>query len=257
MLISIDQSCSIFFGDAATCPISHKDAQFPAFCDTLRQQLELKHLVVQHQVHGVDGQFIAHDTQLEHATIVKDYIGDFLITSQPSVGISVLTADCLPVVFYAPAQRVVAVAHAGWRGTVAGICTVVLDKLTKMGVQPEDVLVYFGPAARSCCYEVQADFVRTLRDALRAPQGERENIPFVVSVVESIRTDDVLIQRDGKLFFDKTTFNKKLLLGAGVPEKNINLDYNLCTICNHQFNSYRRAEDKKNYKVQSTVVWIK
>lgn len=237
MVINLDPRCSIFFGNASTSPVSHKnEAQFKGYCNELRQQLDLKNIVVQHQVHGTDGWFIDDINQLTSPAIYKEREGDFLITNQQGLGIGVITADCLSIIFYAPQHNLVAVAHAGWRGSVAGITIKVLENfIQKYNLDVSQVQVYFGPAARSCCYEVQQDFVNNL------PSGMQS---FVT-------------QRDGKYFFDNSGLNKQQLTACGILPEKIYDQYNLCTICNHQFCSYRRSETKEEYKSQTTVVWLR
>jgi polyphenol oxidase len=239
MIVTIDSMYSIFFGDKYTCPVGHKTPAFKNFCDILRQQLELNHIVFQHQVHGVDGWIITQPEQLTQPVILYERDGDFLITNQPNVGIGVLTADCLPIVFYVPGKNIIAVAHAGWRSSVARIASIVIETLQqKYNIAPADVHVLFGPSAKSCCYEVSADFVKNLS-------------PFAFA-------DQVITKHDGKLFFDNPLFNKLLLIQAGVPVANINENNNLCTICNRQFHSYRRTVDKENYyEAQATIIWLK
>ena len=46
---------------------------------------------------------------------------DALITNEPNVCIGVSTADCVPVIMYDAEHKAIAVAHAGWRGTVENI----------------------------------------------------------------------------------------------------------------------------------------
>ncbi|MFA5306320.1 MAG: peptidoglycan editing factor PgeF [Candidatus Babeliales bacterium] len=239
---------SLFFGDATTCPLSatrlkpasagqrHSSEFFP-WADQLRQQLGLTHLVLQKQVHSVDGWNITDTHQLAGPLDCFTHTGDFLITKQPSIGIGVLTADCLPVIFCAPEQHVVAIAHAGWPGTVKNISIKMLETLQKnYGIMPRDIQVYFGPSAKSCCYEVTAEFEANLR-----------NCPY---------TKKVFTPRDGHLYFDNPELNKLQLIAAGVKEESINISAHECTICNHRFHSYRRATDKQNYGTQATIVWI-
>lgn len=234
MIINLDEQCSIFFGDASTCPVSHRDeVQFKNFCDGVRQQFGLQKLVVQHQTHGIDGLYIDDINQITDPVMYKEREGDYLITNQPGVGIGVITADCLPIIFYVSEHKLVAAAHAGWKGSVAGIGVKVLQEIMqKHNLELSRVQVYFGPAARSCCYEVQQDFL--------------VNIPS--------SDQNVITNRDGKYYFDNLLFNKQQLIKYGILSENIHDQYNLCTICNHQFHSCRR--DKEKFKTQLTVIWL-
>ncbi len=237
MIASVDKQCSIFLGDAASFPIQHKAPEFVGFCDELRQRLGLDYLVFQHQVHGISGWIIDSDDQLSPSVMCFMRDGDYIITNQPRVGIGVLTADCLPIVFYAPRQRIVAVAHAGWRGSVAGIGPIVVRQLQeRFSICPSDIKVFFGPSAKRCCYSVSDDFLNNLNC-----------FDF---------KDKLVIQKNNGLFFDNPLLNRLLLESVGVLASNISDVYNVCTICNPAYHSYRRTVDKEHYKTQATIVWL-
>jgi polyphenol oxidase len=237
MITRVDSKLAIFFGDAAACPVGHKDPSFKHYLDDLRHELHLSHLVVNHQVHGTDGLFIKQNDILDDPVLYKQNEGDYLITNKPKTGIGAITADCLPIIFYASASDTIAIAHAGWKGSFAGIAKEVLDDLEhNANIKPSELQIYFGPAAGVCCYEISEDFLHNVN-----------RYPF---------RDELIERRDGKLYFNNSLFNKKLLIQAGVPEAAINTDNNHCTICNQQYYSYRRIIDKENYKTQATIAWI-
>ena len=71
-------------------------------CNSLRKKLELKALVFDHQVHGVTGRIIETTPQ---PTVVFEIEGDWLMTKKLGVGIGILTADCLQIIFYEPENR--------------------------------------------------------------------------------------------------------------------------------------------------------
>ncbi len=79
---------------------------------------------------------------------------DALVTDQPGLALAVLVADCVPVLFTAP--TVVAVAHAGRRGTQAGVGPATLAAMERLGARPADITVTLGPAVCGACYEVPA-----------------------------------------------------------------------------------------------------
>ena len=77
--------------------------------------------------------------------------------------IGVLTADCLPIIFYDTKNHVAACIHAGWRSAIAEIVTKVVQMMfEKFKFAPEDLQIYFGPCAKTCCYQVQPDFLQNL-----------------------------------------------------------------------------------------------
>lgn len=75
-------------------------------------------------------------------------------TVEPDVASVILTADCLPVLFCDRAGTRVAAAHAGWRGLAAGILE---NTISALGVQPEQLLVWLGPAIGPEVFEVGPD----------------------------------------------------------------------------------------------------
>lgn len=112
-----------------------------------------------HQVHG---------TRVARVTPDRPDAGaaDALVTDAAGVALPVLTADCVPVLIVAPARRVVAAVHAGWRGAAAGILAATLDVLAReYGMRGRDLVVALGPAIDGCCYEVGAEVARALAAA--------------------------------------------------------------------------------------------
>jgi YfiH family protein len=160
---------------------------------------------------------------------------DYLVTDMPHVGIGVMTADCLPIIFFDPVRRVVAAAHAGWKGSVQGIAVVALRVMQqRFGCNVADVQIWFGPHAKPCCYEVKPVFRENLLQAIAA---------------------QVLEQRGDQLFFNNALYNALLLRFSGVGADQINQNYALCTMCSPGFHS--RRNDGPMYVGQSSIAWLK
>lgn len=233
MLIKVDKHCSILFGNAALFSVGFKNSDFPSFCDNLRKNMGLDTLIFNKQVHGTEGKVVTCTSP--QGTLINVHNDDWHATQSLYVGLGILTADCLPIVFYEPKNRIIASAHAGWKGSVQRIVHTVLKKLGELS--PHTPQIFFGPSAQSCCYEIQDDFIAHIEQNSHGLQS--------------------VVKRDGKMFFDNTQFNKKQLAEMGINPENIHTAHNVCTVCNHQFHSYRRAEDKSAYKSQGTIVWLK
>jgi polyphenol oxidase len=89
---------------------------------------------------------------------------DALITDRPGILLLVRIADCVPIVLYDPVRRVVAVVHAGWRGTLAGIAVAAVERLReRYGCSTGDLLAGIGPAIGPCCFEVGEDVAERFR----------------------------------------------------------------------------------------------
>jgi YfiH family protein len=93
--------------------------------------------------------------------------GDAAVARAPGWLLGIETADCLPVLLVDPRRRAVAAAHAGWRGTAAGVTRRALQALLAAGSRAGDLIAALGPAIGPCCYEVGEE----LRSAF-GPAGE-------------------------------------------------------------------------------------
>jgi YfiH family protein len=113
----------------------------------VRSALGLADVHVLHQVHG---------TRLWESPNALAREGDALWTRQPATAIAVGIADCVPAFVWDARQRWVAVVHAGWRGTAAGILGRTLATWTAYGARPGDLHVALGPSIGPCCYTVSA-----------------------------------------------------------------------------------------------------
>jgi polyphenol oxidase len=80
---------------------------------------------------------------------------DAMITNRPGVALTILVADCAPVVLFDPANRAIGVAHCGRAGTVRGMLPKTVEALAaSFGSAPGDLLVGIGPAIGAASYEI-------------------------------------------------------------------------------------------------------
>jgi hypothetical protein len=79
---------------------------------------------------------------------------DAALADVPGLILGVETADCLPLLLVDPKRRAVAAAHAGWRGTAAGVASAAVQALVAEGSRPADLVAALGPCIGPCCYEV-------------------------------------------------------------------------------------------------------
>jgi len=158
---------------------------------------------------------------------------DGLSTSVSNLILAVTVADCLPIYFYEPKARVVAITHAGWRGVLNNIAGKMVEHLLKTysGVRTRDLQVLIGPGLRPCHFEVQAD---------------------VESLFKARYKDDITY-RDNKIFVNLPSVIKRQLSAAVVPAGNIRDSGE----CNHDLSdryfSFRR---ERPAKPQSMVAFI-
>ncbi len=89
---------------------------------------------------------------------------DALVTAVPGLAIAVLTADCQPVLMADAEAGVVAAAHAGWRGTKAGVLEATLAAMEALGADRARVAAVIGPTISQAAYEVGPEFVEEFLD---------------------------------------------------------------------------------------------
>jgi YfiH family protein len=186
---------------------------------TVANTLSLTNLTLLHQVHGTTGFRVEHDLPLPASNLFID--GDYLVSTSPQFGLGTFTADCLPLICYDQTNHALGIAHAGWKGALAGIATTMLEYMHQQyGTTTNDVTFFFGPSARRCCYEIQQDFVERL-----------EQVSFKEKVLE---------QRSDRFYFDLPDFVNYQLIEHGVPAPSLHQTHNLCTICDTRYFSHRR-----------------
>jgi len=86
---------------------------------------------------------------------------DALVTATPGVALTVLTADCQPVLFADVEAGVIGAAHAGWKGTLAGVLEATLEAMAALGARRGETVAVIGPCISQRAYEVGHDFMET------------------------------------------------------------------------------------------------
>ena len=98
---------------------------------------------------------------------------DIIITSNPAVTLFMRFADCVPILLYDPVRRVIALAHAGWQGTVQRVGQAAVEAMTqRYGSQPADLIAAIGPSIGPENYEVGQNVISAARSAFGAGAEE-------------------------------------------------------------------------------------
>ena len=90
---------------------------------------------------------------------------DALVTDVPGLVVGVLAADCVPVLFADTAGKVVAAAHAGWKGALGGIIAATTATMGALGAPAERIIACVGPCIQQRSYEVGTDLRQRFVDA--------------------------------------------------------------------------------------------
>jgi len=181
-------------------------------------------IIIPYQTHETEVRLIDTEFLNLSASERKEYLNgvDALITKLPNICIGVTTADCVPLLFFDPVQKVVAAAHAGWRGTCGRIAGKTIQALVQhYHCQPENILVTIGPSISTNAYNVGKELV--------------ENFELA-----GFDTAEIFENRDEVLFLDLWKANRNSLLDAGIKPEHIEIS-GICTFTEHEkFFSARR-----------------
>ncbi len=158
-------------------------------------------------------------------TAFKDVDG--IYTDKKNLALMSFHADCTPVFFYDPVKKVIALAHAGWRGTLFNIAGVMVSALVKdFDCDPKDIITAIGPSLCSCCFEVDKDV---------SDMFSEQNKEFL----------KYMEIKGPKYHFNLWEINKYLLMQEGIKEENIEIS-GICTKCNNDlFFSHRGQGGKR------------
>ena len=147
---------------------------------------------------------------------------DSMLTKSSEIALSVLTADCVPILIYEKQKKIVGCIHAGWKGAISGIIENTLKKLEEMDGSTKQLIVSVGPCISQKNYEVKNDF-------------------YSEFIKESKNNDSFFLKNDKNTFnFDLRKFVNKKFEDAGVLEKeNILID---TFASKNEYFSHRRAK---------------
>ena len=185
--------------------------------------------------------------------------GDGLITRTTGLCIGIQTADCIPIILADRKRKAIGVFHAGWRGTVKRIVEKGVGEMRRwFGTIPRDILAAIGPGVHSCCYEVGAE-VRDQFESQFAYAGElfhetresdpvREKYPMLFLSARAPGHSNLPRQ----LFLDLPEANRRQLISAGVPAKNINVSP-LCTVCRVDLLFSHRADKGRTGRMMAVA----
>ena len=110
-------------------------------------------IVTNYQVHSADAVIVDAPFGLQRAPKA-----DALVTNRPGLAIGALTADCTPVLFADDEAKVVAAAHAGWRGAVRGVLASTVAAMEQLGASRARICAVIGPTIHQNAYEVGPEF---------------------------------------------------------------------------------------------------
>jgi polyphenol oxidase len=148
-------------------------------------------------------------------------LADAIVTRTEGLAIGATAADCGPILLVDPRARVIAAAHAGWKGALTGIVESTVGTMEKLGAERGGIVAAIGPLIRQHSYEVGSEFVE------RFVEADAEYGLFFIPAA-----------REGHAMFDLAGFIRMRLENAGVLMID---DTGLDTYSDERFYSYRRS----------------
>ena len=171
-------------------------------------------LVKNHQVHTARVRTVTFADAITDPALSGDADADGLVSNCPGLCLTAFSADCIPILFYDPVQRVIGAAHAGWRGTAQGIAAATVQVMIEQyHCQSQHILAAIGPGIGPCCFETHSD----VPDALTQSLGKSAQ-----SFIRSLENKKFLVDLKGA--------NAEFLLQAGLSADHLAIS-DQCTAC--------------------------
>jgi YfiH family protein len=185
--------------------------------------------------------------------------GDGMVTDVAGILLGILTADCLPVILVDPKRRAVGVFHSGWRGTVKRIVEKGVGEMHRwFGSEARDLKAAIGPGIGGCCYEVgpevrsafeaQFNYGSELFRETKDQNEIHEKYPLLFLTSRAPGHSEL----PKKIFLDLAEANRRQLLAAGLPAKNIS-DLRHCTHCRQDLFFSHRGEKGVTGRMMAVV----
>lgn len=197
------------------------------------QDIKYKSIVIPEQIHSTNVA-IYKSNLIDNIERIPETDG--VITKDINSILTVITADCSPLIFADKVSGFVGISHQGWRGSVKRLGQKMIKKIIELGGKKENILVAIGPSIGQCCYNVEDD---------RYYQFIEEFGKFA---------DKIFHRHQGKLHLNLSLLNYLQIKELGIPDKNID-HFPFCTSCDKKrFFSYRRDHKKDYGEMMSFVV---
>lgn len=176
--------------------------------NTLLKRVHIQpQIVIPQQTHSTSVKII--DAGHHEGNVIYVPNVDGLVSENKNVLLTVVTADCVPIIYADFDHSVIGISHGGWSGTLQNISQNVIDQMIELGARKESIFAAMGPAISDCCYEVYGD---------RYEQFKKR---FSSEIISSIQ---------GKHYLNLAKANRESLLATGISAYHI--DHSLfCTEC--------------------------
>ncbi len=179
--------------------------------------------------------------KLSHGTNISEIndksispTSDAMMTQKSGICLVMTVADCVPIIYWDKNKKILAISHNGWRGTIAGLTTKVLDKMkNEYGSKPDDVLIGIGPSICQKHYEIGHDVWNKIPKRFKVFARPLKN---------------------RKWLFDLWSVNMQQAIEAGVPTKNIEVSKK-CTFEDQDYFSHRLEGERAGRFIFASMIY--
>ena len=157
---------------------------------------------------------------------------DAIVTSKDRVALLMLFADCVPILFFDPEHRVIATAHAGWKGTLSGVASETIKVMTEhFHCYSENIIGVIGPSICQDHYQIGNDIVDKAKTIFRTEEN-------------------VISYHDEKIFMDLPAANRMTMEKCGIQTIEM---VDICTVCNKEDWFSHRGENGKTGRFAAVI----
>lgn len=191
-------------------------------------ELRLKKIIKLNQIHS-SNVLIINNQNKERSSLNADG----LVTNLTGIGLSILGADCAPILFYDDKSKTIGACHAGWRGAIDNIVEATIISMVKIGASRNNIIAVIGPTIQKQSYEIKDDVAKIVKQSLSFK-----------------RNNSILSQMNN----NKYLFDLPLLLKESLKISKINKigDININTYDNNLFFSHRYSSHQNSSKAGMT-----
>jgi len=194
---------------------------------------DFKTIVIPEQIHSVN---VTNFSANLIDNIERISETDGLISKDFNSVLTVITADCSPIMFVEKKQGIIGISHQGWRGSVKRMAQKMVNKMIEVGGKKENILAAIGPSIGECCYDI---------DDERYYEFVEEFDGYAKKIFH---------RRQGNLHLNLALLNYLQLQEIGIAEKQIDF-FPFCTHCDKKrFFSFRRDKKKDYGEMLSFIV---
>ncbi|CAM4147970.1 peptidoglycan editing factor PgeF [Paenibacillus alkaliterrae] len=196
------------------------------------------------QVHGNRVQRVTEEERGSGRETLANVIKgcDAIITNVPNVLLVSYYADCVPLYFYDPVHHAIALAHAGWKGTVQQIAQeTILAMAEAYGSRPQELVAAIGPSIGICCYEVDGPVIGQVTLLLEKLGCSDDSADTMLELSDN-----------GRANLNLKEINRQIMIKAGILPIHIELTQ-WCTGCRRDLFYSHRMEGGSTGRMAS---WI-